>query len=122
MTNYQQWSVLGGAPDVLKLGLNEVETALGRAASMPPEVYEHAPGAYTVKTLEQLQQAQRWLQWTVRVLADEALTRETASRRGLAEAAGVAFTTVQKWSREPILEGPEGELGPAMLPDGRRRK
>lgn len=118
----KQWVLLEGAPGVLEAGVQPAQEALKRAAAFPHEVYEHAPGAYALKTLAELRDAQRALQWAIRVIADEALELEAATQRAVAEAAGVAFSTVQRWSREPLVETSEGYYGPGTEPDGRRRK
>lgn len=97
-----QWKIESGAYAVTQSGIAEAERRIGVIRDFPLVLHQEAPGPYSRRVLEELEEALAWLLWTRRVVIDEALHDRTLSLREIANASGVAVSTLQKWKATPL--------------------
>lgn len=118
-----QWQIEDGAHAVVQTALSAVDERLAKTRDLPEVLYTEAPGAYSRRVLENIEETLAWLLWARRVVIDESLQTRTATLREIANASGVAMSTLQRWKAAPLPamddEGTEA-TGPGERRDRRK--
>ncbi|MDE0571800.1 hypothetical protein ON058_00020 [Demequina sp. B12] len=109
-----QWSKAEGAPHLVEAVTEDMEKRLKYLKALPAENYrsnDSSDRKYVEEALRQVAHLIHDAEWLRRVLIDEVNGRNLIPQRTTAELAGVSFTTVQRWKKEP-LQAFANDFGP----------
>lgn len=109
-----QWRKAKGAPHLVKAVRPDMEKRLKYLEALPAGNYDGEDPSdrkYVEEALRQVSHLIRDAEWLRRVLIDEVNDRGLIPQRATADLAGVSYTTVQRWKKEP-LQAFADEVGP----------
>lgn len=105
------------AGDFREAAASEVKAVghdLAALAELPDVLYEMAPAKAFERAAQHLANARARLEWTERLLIDEATLRSEVAVSSLATPLNRGRATVMRWSKEPLRVDEEGGFGPDL--------